>query len=294
VLDEPARLEENFSWMPPRLVFALSLTLTALVPAISAAAPDDCPDGWFCEPNAPPPASPSPAPPQPLPQPPSAPPPPSQPAAPPGYGPSFYPPPPPTGAFAPAPPSEPPPKKKRQHGFREWGFNLHLEGALLADEPNADDAAMGGLGFAFRYRVLPSLAFEAGADFLRGAEHHGYWRSETALLLDTLLFFNPRDVAQVYALGGLGFSRSNFNYAEHTGDEVFYRRSDEHQSYFGGHLGLGLEVRVSHRVAVGGDVMGFIRTRTDDNHADVVNGSPTFREGDTSGGVLRAGVTFYW
>jgi len=293
--------------MPRRLVFALSFTLMALVPAISAAAQDDCPDGWFCEPNASPPASPSSAPPPalpppgPLPQPPDTPPQPpgappqaGQSAAPPGYGPVFYPSPPPPGASAP-PPAEPPPKKKRRHGFREWGFNLHLEGALLADEPNEDDAAMGGLGFGFRYRALPSLAFEAGADFLRGAEHHGYWRSETALLLDTLLFFNPRDVAQVYALGGLGFSRSSLNYAENTGDDVFYRRSHEHQSYFGGHLGLGLEVRVSHRVAVGGDVMGFIRSRTDEsNHDDVVNGAQPFRDGDTSGGVLRAGVTFYW
>jgi len=154
---------------------------------------------------------------------------------------------------------------------------------------------MGGLGFAFRYRALPSLAFEAGVDFVRGAEHRGYWRSETALLLNTLLFFNPRDVAQVYALGGLGFSRSNLNYAEHTGDQVLYKRSDEHQSYFGGHLGLGLEVRVSHRIAVGGDVMGFIRTRTDEaNHSVVANGGHALREGDTSGGALRAGVTFYW
>ena len=277
-------------------VFALSLTLLALVPAVSAAAPGDCPDGWFCEPNAPPTApSPPPQPSQPLPTPRSEALPSGQPAAAPADGQAFYPPPPPPNAFSVPQPPEPPAKKKRRHGFREWGFNLHLEGALLADEPNEDDAAMGGLGFGFRYRVLPSLAFEAGVDFLRGAEHHGYWRSETALLLNTLVFFNPRDVAQVYALGGLGFSRSNFNYAKNTGDEVFYRRSDEHQSYFGGHLGLGLEVRVSHRVAVGGDVMGFIRTRTDDsNHADVVNGARTLREGDTSGGVLRAGVTFYW
>jgi len=281
--------------MPRRFASGLFAAFVLSASGISAAAPADCPDGWFCEPNAPPPPSAEPPPPSPPPRPEA-----NQPNLPvngPVNGPGGSAPPPGSILVAPppanAPSSEEPPARKRRHRFREWGFNLHLEGAWFSEQP-ADDAAAGGLGFAFRYRAFPSLAFEAGVDFVRGAEHRGYWRSDTALLLNTLLFFNPRDVAQVYALGGLGFSRSSLNYARHTGDDVFYARSDEHQSYFGGHLGLGLEVRVSRRIAVGGDVIGFIRARTDDSNSTDFVSSAARRPTDTSGGAVRAGVTFYW
>jgi len=287
-----------------RLVFALSFALVVLVPAVSSAADEDCPDGWFCEPNA----APAPRGPKQAPAPsPSQPPPPAAapPAGAPDDGPPAYPPPgypPPSGP----PPGYPPPlapaaeggvpvpepsPKRRYRRFREWGFNLHLEGALLANQPERD-TAMGGLGFGFRYRVLPPLAFEVGVDLLRGEEHNGYWRSEAALLFNTLLFFNPRDVVQAYALAGLGFSRTSVSFARSSGDDVIYERSDEHNSYFGGQLGLGVEVRVSRRIAIAGDLIGFIRGRTDE-HADFALGD---RRADDAlgGGLLRAGVTFYW
>jgi len=288
---------------------ALSFALVALAPAASLAANEDCPDGWFCEPNAAPRApvpSPPPAPPAPPAQAPApgAGPPAAVPGYPAGYPLAGYPPPgyPMPPGYSP-PPGEPgiqdeipagKPAAKRRRGFREWGFNVHLEGALLGDQPRRD-SAMGGLGFGFRYRVLPPLAFEVGVDLLRGAEHDGYWRSEAALLFNTLLFFNPRDVVQVYALGGLGFSRSSVSFARITDDDVFYKRSDEHLSYFGGQLGLGLEVRVSRRVAIAGDLLGFIRGRTDERTDIELDNRNLLRANETaSGGLLRAGVTIYW
>ena len=57
-------------------------------------------------------------------------------------------------------------------------------------------------------------------------------------MLNTLVFFNPRDVVQVYGLAGMGFSRTSLNYVHHA-DESYFKRSDEHHSYFGGQLGLG-------------------------------------------------------
>ncbi|MEO6598380.1 MAG: hypothetical protein ABIQ16_00810, partial [Polyangiaceae bacterium] len=110
------------------LVFALPFALVALAPATSLAA-EECPDGWFCEDNAAPrPASP-PAPPgttrpAPPPLPPSA------------YNSPSYPPP---GYYEPEmhfdAPDNPPAKLRRRRSDREWGFNLHLEAAILGNKP---------------------------------------------------------------------------------------------------------------------------------------------------------------
>ena len=292
----------------PRGFVYLCFALVGLAPAGSrataaaaaAAAPggaaEECPDGWFCEPNVGPlPQPPAPSGPSGPSGPPAAPAPPSaapesaaRPAAAPG--PAYYPPltyPGPSSAGE-VPPQTTERPSKRRRGFREWGVNLHLEGGLLADQPQRDDA-LGGLGVGFRYRVLPPLAFEAGVDLLRGPEHQGYYRSEVALLLNALVFFNPRDVVQVYGLAGMGLSRTNLNYVHHA-DESYFKRSDEHRSFFGGQLGLGVEVRVSHRIAIAADLIGFIRGRTDD-HPDV---SELSQRDSRGGGLLRGGVTFYW
>jgi opacity protein-like surface antigen len=289
-----------------RLVSALPFVIVALAPAVSSAASDaDCPDGWFCEPG---PARPPGAPSDPLSPGPGA------PAPEPGPGPSRasgnspagqpapddypVPPPPPDGpeaAFE-VPPDNPPPKRRRRRGFREWGLNLHLEGALFRHAPeHAPDRWMGGLGFGFRYRPIPWLAFEAGIDVLKRSDHQRYSRTEVALLLNTLVFFNPRDVVQVYALGGLGFSGANVTLGARSGDS-YYKLREEHYAYFGGQLGLGVEVRVSRRVAIAGDLLGFVRGRSDerwDDAPEYIDGDIQ-RTGNSSGGLLRAGVTLYW
>ena len=280
--------------MPRCLAFALPFALVALAPASTLAA-GDCPDGWFCEDNAAPqpPAVPG-APERPLQGQPSEP-----PGPPPAYNPPGYPPrerPPEDVIYFDAPES-PPPKKRHRRGFREWGFNLHLEAALLGNKPErASNAEMAGLGFGFRYRLMPAVAFEAGIDLLTGTDFQGYSRSEGALLLNTLVFFNPHDVVQVYGLGGLGFSGATVTIAPRSGEAPF-KRHDEHYSYFGGQLGAGVEVRVTRRIAIAGDLVGFIRGRTD----DASDSAPEFIDTDThratntsGGGLLRVGATFYW
>jgi hypothetical protein len=61
--------------------------------------------------------------------------------------------------------------------------------------------------------------------------------------------------------------------------------------------GFGVEARVSKKVAIGGDVLGFVRGRTDAQE----NTRPEFVDPEThrasnasGGGLIRAGVTFYW
>jgi len=221
-----------------------------------------------------------------------------------GYAPPSYPPP----GYDERPmhlevPDNPPLKevdvwKKRHRDFRrEWGFNLHLEAALMGNKPErASNAGMAGLGFAFRYRPLPPLAFEAGIDLLTGTDFQGFSRSEAGLLLNTLVFFNPHDVVQLYGLGGLNVSGATVTIAPRAGEAAFSRH-DEDYSYFGGQLGIGLEVRVTRRIALSGDLLGFIRTRTDDLSDDVPEFTDpnTHRTTNTSGGgLIRVGASFYW
>ena len=279
--------------MPRRLVFAFAFTLAALAPATSWA-DGDCSDGWFCDEGAP---APTPAPSErPRPRDPGS-------SAPPTaiYDPRGYPPSSPPSGNEPGlsleTPDNPPAKRRHRRGYREWGFNLHFEAALLGNRRHrSSKAEMAGLGFGFRYRLLPPLAFEAGVDLLTGTDFQGYSRSEAGLLLNTLVFFNPHGVVQLYMLGGLGFSAARVTIAPRAG-EAFFERRDQHYSYFGAQIGLGAEVRVTRRIAIAGDLIGFVRTRIDDSSGQ----SPEFIDpnthratNDSGAGLLRVGATFYW
>ena len=263
--------------------FALIAFTSMLLPGV-AYAQGDCPDGdWFCEP--------------------------AEPAAEPAESPDAAPPeeaeaapPPPAPARKPVPVivvdrAEHKPKPPRRRFFREWGFNLHLAGALMGSHPDADpDAEMGGLGLGLRYRPRPHFAFDASAEFIGGTDFNGYERDERSLLLNAMVFFNPWSKFQVYALGGIGFSGADVEIAPREGEGDFEPFTEEY-TYFGGQLGIGAEIRISRRVAIGGDILGFVRGRTDDSAKD----QPEFVDPDShratntsGGGLVRVGVTFYW
>ena len=192
-----------------------------------------------------------------------------------------------------------PPAEPVHRPYQEWGFNLRLEAALMGEDA-AGDAGMGGLGFSFRYRPVPNFAFDVGLDFLGGRDWHGYRRQEHALLFSGIIFFNPYDPVQAYALGGFGFSGANVDVdrSDTIGGSTFDSTEPRDYSYFGGHLGGGVEFRVGKRSALNVDLVGFIRGRTD----DAAEAEPEFVDPDnpnrttntSGGGLLRGGVTFYW
>lgn len=65
-------------------------------------------------------------------------------------------------------------------------------------------------------------------------------------------------------------------------------------TYFGGQGGGGFEFRVSRRVALNLDVVGFVRKRIDDGRVPEFIDDRTVIT-DTSGGVLfRGGLVFWW
>jgi hypothetical protein len=103
----------------------------------------------------------------------------------------------------------PPDRPRRRHAkrHRELGFNLHLDVGLLGGGA-ASESGMAGVGAAFRFRPLPPFAADVGFDFVGGRDFSGNRRSERALVGNALVFFNPRDPVQFYAVGGFAASIS--------------------------------------------------------------------------------------
>ncbi len=198
-------------------------------------------------------------------------------------------PPPPPRAYAPPPPRKytPPPRRRP---YNEWGFNMRLQSALMDNDKHraADGAGMGGLGFSLRARPTGHFALDFGLDFLGGRDFNGNRRSEIPFSINAMLFVNPRDRAQLYFLGGLGWSSAHVERA----DESIAR-----YSYFGFQTGVGLEYRATRNLGLNLDLIGFIRGRTDRQAAyepefvDPTTGRTTNASG---GGLFRGGLTVYW
>jgi hypothetical protein len=142
---------------------------------------------------------------------------------------------------------------------------------------------MGGVGL--RYRPVPSFALEANIDVAGGRDYDGYRRSESTFSTNALVFLNPRNITQVYLLGGIGWSSARV--ANRT-------PFDNHYRHFGGQAGLGVEFRLSKLVALNFDVRGFVRSRIDSDPTPEfidANGRTTNTSG---GGIMQGGLTFYW
>jgi hypothetical protein len=182
-----------------------------------------------------------------------------------------------------APPPPPPPKATRRS---EWGVQLRLDVAPMPEDA-APDAGMGGIGFSLRPRPSPYFAIDFGFDFIGGRDFNGDRRSETAFAVNPMLFLNPRNKVQIYLFAGLGVAGARVERSN--GFERRYR-------YIGADAGAGLEFRFWQRFAFSGDVLAFVRDRSD------VGGSPpeyldpaTRRFTDSSAGALfRLGGTYYW
>ena len=318
----------NFRHLVSVLAFGLGLGVPALAaaqtptlpptpppapqPSPPAAPPPNanCPPGsWFCGDTQQQPAAPAG---QPVPGQPGAP--PLQPLPPPGPGQGVAPPPlpgapparspaPPVVIYQPPPPvmivrpEAPPPyyyaPRPKPFPRSQWGLNLHLEGAAIGGG-SSHDTSMGGGGFGLRYRMVPHFAIETDLDFIGGRDYNGFRRDETALTFNGLVFLNPKSHAQVYLLGGFGWAGASV-----TGDNALVNSTgsatNANYAYFGGQLGVGLELRMGNHFALNGDFRGFIRGRIDNSTATAEFYDGAGRSTNTSGGVLfTGGATFYF
>jgi len=161
---------------------------------------------------------------------------------------------------------------------------------------DVSSAGLVGLGLSVKYRPVPLFAVGVSSDFLAGSDANGYDRQEIPFGLSAFVYPNPKDMAQFYAFGGMNWAFARV-FSEHLQPHLANGTSDEY-TYFGGHLGLGMEFRVSPLVGINLDGMAIIRTRTD---SDAGGQYPEFydastREGSntSAAGMLRGGVTFWW
>ena len=274
-------------------VFAVAASVLGTL-AGSARAAGDCPDGdWFCDPapvpEQPPGPAPSPGPTGPRHLPPREPaPPPWEPPPPPGYYDD--------GEVRIDVPRVEPVRPRRRRGFHEWGLNLHAVIGLMGNDSNmSPNAGMSGMGGALRFRPIPHIAIEGGLEFLWGTDYNGFPRSEQALLVNGLFFANPRSAVQLYGIAGFGLGWAQLDSGLQPNGLPVLR--DENYSYVGSQLGVGVEGRLTRHFAIGADLIGFLRWRSD-RHAsqnpefiDPATGRTTNTSG---GGLLRLGATFYW
>lgn len=266
---------------------AASLLGSVAAPAFAAG---DCPDGdWFCEPaptSPPTPDQPPAGAPAPTPTTPARP-------APPPFEP---PPPPPEERILIDVPSVQPAKPRRHRHFREWGVNLHgVIGLMGGDDQMSPNADMNGLGGAVRFRPIPHIAIEGALELVWGTDYNGFQRFEHAELINGLFYANPRSAVQLYGLAGFGFGAAYLDSG--TGPDGRPVLSDERYGYFGGQIGIGLEARLTRNFALGGDLIGFLRWRTDryaDRNPEFVDAVTGRTTNTSSGGLLRLGATFYW
>lgn len=178
-------------------------------------------------------------------------------------------------------------RERPAYPYSSLGLNLHIDGLW------GEDLMMGGAGGSFRIRPMPHLAVDIGAGVYGGQDYNGLDRVEVPLVADLLVFFNPGNRFQIYALAGLGASWSHASGENrHTLLNV-----DRDYVHLGGEVGIGAEWRISRGFALNLDVRGFLRHRVDDSPEPEFT---EFREGawdstDLSGGVVtRFGATFYF
>jgi hypothetical protein len=292
------------------VVSSSALALVLAFPAVAAAQEpaQPCPPGnWFCAP----PADQPPAPPAPglqtLPDPDAPPPAPPRVRRLPGvtYAPApssqppvvVYQPPPPVMVVRPEspPPYEySPPRHPPISPAREWGLNLHLEGASIGSGYE-HNAGMGGAGAGLRFKPNRYFGLETDLDFVGGHGYVGDLRHETALTFNGLFFLNPKSRAQLYLLAGFGWSWANSQ--SDPNDPSVSQPYNNNYSYFGGQAGIGLEMRLTRVLAFNVDLRGFVRSRTD----QMASAQPEFTNAQTGqttntsgGGILQGGMTLYF
>jgi hypothetical protein len=186
-----------------------------------------------------------------------------------------------------------PPRQNPRTLGREWGLNLHLEGASIGGGTE-HNAGMGGAGAGLRFKPNRYFGLETDLDFLGGHGYVGDVRHETALSFNALMFLNPRSRAQLYLLAGFGWSWANSQ--NDPNDPTASTPYSNSYTYFGGQAGIGLEIRLTRVLALNVDLRGFVRSRTDQGaqYQPEFTNSQGQTTNTSGGGLLTGGMTLYF
>jgi hypothetical protein len=171
-----------------------------------------------------------------------------------------------------------------------FDLGLHVDGGFLF----TDHGGLGGGNAALRIRPESHIGIDIGTGFWGGTDYNGRDHWEMPVQADLLIYFNPENMFQVYALVGGGMSFGHTGGTLDPTSRMLLGGRDV--MYAGGEAGLGAELRLSRWFALNLDVRGFIRQQ-------VGGGAPEFsriqggnlQTTDTSGGFYATlGATFYF
>lgn len=168
-----------------------------------------------------------------------------------------------------------------------WGLHGHVGGMM------SERVQMGGATGAFRLRPNDHFALDFGIGTYAGIDYNDNDRVEVPLTVDGLFFLNGQGMWQPYALVGVGASFARVSTLS-TGPGTFISE-DRGYVYYGGEVGVGVELRLNQHWAISGDVRGFIRQRASDGSDPEYTDAATGRQTDTSWGALGTlGATLYF
>ena len=158
-------------------------------------------------------------------------------------------------------------------------------------------SGLGGAGLTARFRYGQYLGTEVAVAGLYGTDYNGDLRTEIPASLNELIYFNPQNRLQVYALLGVGMSFAGVQYQDGRGagrghDTASY-------TYAGGQAGLGLEWQLTRNFSLFTDARAFIRTRIDADASTNpeftrVNGGVTQTSNTSFGVTGQLGAIFYF
>ncbi len=184
-------------------------------------------------------------------------------------------------------------RRRRRH--RRWGLNMHATGMFLPGHDLADiEPGMAGAGLSFRYRPVPVFALDFGLDILVGTDGNGFERREVPLSVSGVLY--PfKGFLQPYVSVGLNTAFARVESLEHT--EHLVQGTEGQYNYVGVHAGLGLELRITRLIGLNIEGAGILRKRVDSDakaHPEFVDIDTGETSNTSTGGILRAGLSFWW
>lgn len=181
-------------------------------------------------------------------------------------------------------------RKRVREPDKRFGLNGHANFALFDNDPHRHRrASMQGIGASFRFRPIPVLGLDLGPELMGGRDYNGDERLEVGVLANALLFFAPSKRFELHVLGGFGFSSAFVRE-----DVAFAKDRIRRHGYVGLDFGFGLEWYVTPRVALGAEVLAFVRSRDDAGRPEFVDPETNRATNTSTGALVRPGVTVYF
>lgn len=168
---------------------------------------------------------------------------------------------------------------------RGLGLGAYAAGMTFGGRSGDHSSGMGGVGATLRYRQHPMFATELSIGGLAGTDYNSDSRIEVPVTLSELIYFNPQNRFQFYAVLGVGMSWATIGY----NDQNARTRGTDRASYTyaGGLAGLGVEWQLSPNFSIYTDARAFVRTRIDPG----ASGNPEFSRTNADGRTETTNVS---